>query len=92
LRCLLFGRFGGNPDYNVFQVGLVTRWTPFKNLTFSAEVMYFRLDQNFSGTAALTPSAPKPTAVYEFKDQDTVALNVRVQRSATSDPGRLTTL
>ena len=25
--------------------------------------------------------APKPTAVYEFKDQDTVALNVRVQRN-----------
>ena len=70
-----------NPDYNVYQVGLVTRWTPVKNLTFSAEVMYFRLDQNFSGTTVLTPSAPKPTAVYEFKDQDTVAVNVRVQRN-----------
>jgi hypothetical protein len=70
-----------NPDYNVFQVGVVTRWTPVKNLTFSAEVMYFRLDQNFAGTAALTPTAPKPTTFYEFKDQDTVALNVRVQRN-----------
>jgi hypothetical protein len=70
-----------NPDYNVFQVGVVTRWTPVKNLTFSAEVMYFRLDQNFAGTAALTPTAPKPTTFYEFKDQNTVALNVRVQRN-----------
>jgi hypothetical protein len=43
--------------------------------------MYFRLDQNFTGTAVLTPTAPKPTAVYEYKDQDTVALNVRVQRN-----------
>ena len=43
--------------------------------------MYTRLDQNFTGTAVLTPSAPKPTAVYQFKDQDTVTMNVRVQRN-----------
>ena len=87
--CLAYGRMAAgqgvtytcNPDYNVFQVGVVTRWTPVKNLTFSAEVMYFRLDQNFAGTAVLTPSAPKPATVYEFKDQNTVALNVRVQRN-----------
>jgi hypothetical protein len=87
--CLAYGRMAAgqgvnytcNPDYNVFQVGVVTRWTPVKNLTFSAEVMYFRLDQNFAGTAVLAPSAPKPVAVYEFKDQNTVALNVRVQRN-----------
>ncbi len=70
-----------NPDFNVYQVGLVTRWTPVKNLTFSAEVLYFKLDQKFTGSAVLTPTAPKPTAVYEYKDQDTVALNVRVQRN-----------
>ena len=28
-----------NPDFNVWQLGVVTRWTPVKNLTFSAEVM-----------------------------------------------------
>ena len=27
-----------NPDFNVSQLGVVTRWTPVKNLTFSAEV------------------------------------------------------
>jgi hypothetical protein len=73
--------FSCNPDYNVFQLGVVTRWTPVKNLTFSAEVQYFHLDQKFGGAATLTPSAPKPTAVYEYKDQDTVSLNVRVQRN-----------
>ena len=26
-----------NPDYNIAQVGVVTRWTPVKNLTFSAK-------------------------------------------------------
>jgi hypothetical protein len=40
--------FSCDPNFNVYQVGLVTRWTPVKNLTFSAEVQYFRLDQNFS--------------------------------------------
>src|SRR6266436_2435471 len=28
-----------NPNYDVSQLGVVTRWTPVKNLTFSAEVM-----------------------------------------------------
>jgi len=70
-----------NPDYNVAQVGLTTRWTPVKNLTFSAEVGAFFLDQKFTGAATLAATAPKPTTVYEFKDQSTVFLNVRAQRN-----------
>jgi hypothetical protein len=73
--------FSCNPNFNVYQIGFITRWTPVKNLTFSAEVMYTRLDQNFTGTSVLAPSAPKPTTVYEFKDQDTASFNVRVQRN-----------
>jgi Porin subfamily len=73
--------FSCNPDYAVYQVGAITRWTPVKNLTFSGEVMYTRLDQNFTGTATLTPSAPKPTTTYEFKNQNTVSFNVRAQRN-----------
>ncbi len=70
-----------NPDYNVAQVGVTTRWTPVKNLTFSAEVGAFFLDQKFTGAATLAAAAPKPTTVYEFKDQSTVFLNVRAQRN-----------
>jgi hypothetical protein len=70
-----------NPDFNVSQLGVVTRWTPVKNFTFSAEVMWFHLDQKFSGAATLAATAPKPTTTYEFKDQDTVAVSVRVQRN-----------
>jgi hypothetical protein len=70
-----------NPDFNISQLGVITRWTPVKNLTFSAEVMWTHLDQKFAGTATLVPTAPKPTAVYEFKDQDTVSFNVRAQRN-----------
>jgi hypothetical protein len=73
--------FSCNPDFNVFQVGAVTRWTPVKNLTFSAEVGFFQLDQKFTGTAVLAAAAPKPTTVYEFRNQNTEYLNVRVQRN-----------
>jgi hypothetical protein len=78
--------FSCNPDFNVYQLGLVTRWTPVKNLTFSAEVQYFHLDQKYSGAIATAggPGAPKPGGVgtfYEFKDQDTVSLNIRAQRN-----------
>jgi hypothetical protein len=73
--------FTCNPDFNVSQLGAVTRWTPVKNLTFSAEFQWFHLDQKFSGVATLGPSAPKPSTVYEFKDQDTYLLQVRAQRN-----------
>jgi len=73
--------FSCNPDFNVCQIGVVTRWTPVKNLTFSAEVQYFRLDQAFTGTNTLAAAAPKPTTVYEYKDQNTVSFNVRAQRN-----------
>ena len=70
-----------DPNFNVSQLGLVTRWTPVKNLTFSAEAQWFHLDQNFSGAAAFAANGPKPAAVYSFRDQDAYTLNVRVQRN-----------
>jgi hypothetical protein len=65
----------------VSQVGLNTRWTPVKNLTFTAEVDWFHLYQHMSGSSVFTPSAPQPTALYQFKDQNTVVGQVRVQRN-----------
>jgi hypothetical protein len=75
------GNYSCNPDFNIAQIGVVTRWTPVKNLTFSAEVGAFFLDQKMSGSSVFTATAPKPTALYEFKDQSTVFLNVRAQRN-----------
>jgi len=71
-----------NPDFNIAQIGMVTRWNPVKNLTFSAEVGAFFLDQKFTGTSNIAAgSAPKPATVYEFRDQSTVFVSVRVQRN-----------
>jgi hypothetical protein len=70
-----------NPNFNVSQLGLVTRWTPVKNLTFSAEAMWFHLDQMFTGSSTLTNMAPKPNAAYQYRDQDAYSFNMRVQRN-----------
>ncbi|WGS02276.1 porin [Bradyrhizobium sp. ISRA443] len=72
-----------NPDYNLAQIGVITRWTPVKNLTFSADVTYSHLDQKYAGTIAFPGSAAigKPAATYELKDQDTVMLLLRAQRN-----------
>jgi len=71
-----------DPNFNIAQIGTVTRWTPVKNLTFSGEVIYTYLDQRNSGTVAGSASNAKPGgATYEFKDQGTFTGAVRVQRT-----------
>jgi hypothetical protein len=70
-----------NPDYDISQLGFITRWTPVKNLTFSGDLTYTHLDQKYAGTVALPATAGKPAAVYEMKDQDTLLLLLRAQRN-----------
>jgi len=72
-----------NPDFNIAQVGLITRWTPVKGLTFSGDVTYSHLDQKYSGTvtAPTIAGVAKPAAVYQLKDQDTVSMLLRAQRN-----------
>jgi hypothetical protein len=70
-----------NPDFSVGQIGVVTRWTPVKNLTFSAETMYTMLHQKFSGTSTFGPGAPQPVQPFTFHDQSTLSFQVRAQRN-----------
>jgi hypothetical protein len=71
-----------DPNFVLSQVGFITRWTPVKNLTFSGELMWTHLDQKFDGfSRGFTPNAPQPVSTWNFRDQDTLALNVRVQRN-----------
>jgi hypothetical protein len=58
-----------------------SHWQPVRNLEFSAEVMWFHLELKFTGTAVLSPADPKPAVRSEFKDQDTVSLQLRAQRN-----------
>jgi hypothetical protein len=70
-----------NPNYTISMLGAVTRWTPVKNLTFSAEAIWTHLQTGFSGTAVLTPGAPQPIQAWTYHNQDTASFNVRVQRN-----------
>jgi hypothetical protein len=72
-----------NPDFNIAQLGFITRWTPVKGLTFSADVTWMALDQKHVGVIApgAVASTAKPAAVYELKDQNTVSLLLRAQRN-----------
>lgn len=79
------GIAGCNPDFNYAVVGVGTRWTPLKNLAFSAELAYTMLDQKYASgstvTLPLQSAIAKPGTVYELKDQNTLALLLRVQRN-----------
>ncbi|GLH75704.1 polymerase [Bradyrhizobium sp. SSBR45G] len=72
-----------NPDFNISTLGVITRWTPVKNLTFSADVAWTRLDQKFAGvaTAPAAAAVAKPATTYQLKDQDSVSLLLRAQRN-----------
>ena len=72
-----------NPDFNIVQAGIITRWTPVKNLTFSADFAWTRLDQKYAGTVVspLIAGPAKPAAVYELRDQDSFNFLVRAQRN-----------
>jgi len=73
-----------NPDSTLSEIGLITRWTPVKNLTLSFETVWWNLDQKFTGTAVMSNAQlgnVKPTATYSFKDQNGVVADVRFQRN-----------
>ena len=72
-----------NPDYNISQLGFITRWTPVKNLTFSADFTYTHLDQKYSGLtgAGANAAVAKPVGAYQLSDQDTYQLLIRAQRN-----------
>ena len=72
-----------DPGFTLSMVGFVTRWTPVKNLTFSAEVLYAYLKTNMSGTITGAPSSALPLAntTYTYGSNGTASLNLRVQRN-----------
>ena len=64
---------GIDPDWDISQLGLVTRWTPVKGLTFSGEVMYSYLTQNNTGLVLPTGQVAGDRGTWTF--------GVRAQRN-----------
>jgi Porin subfamily len=78
------GTAGCNPDFNYAVAGVVTRWTPVKKLTFSADVAYYMFDQRYASgstvTLPLQTTIAKPAAVYELKNQASLVMLLRAER------------
>jgi hypothetical protein len=75
-----------DPGFTLGQIGVTTRWTPVKNLTFSSEVMFSYLKTNMTGLAAGTTSSSFPvpggaTAIWQYGNVGQVNVNLRVQRN-----------
>jgi Porin subfamily len=81
-----------DPGFTMSEVGIVTRWTPVKDLTFSVEALYAFLQTKMQGSAtpvsaasgaATGPSSALPlaTTLYNFGNNGTASLNMRVQRN-----------
>jgi hypothetical protein len=71
-----------NPNYEIYQAGFITRWTPVKGLTFSGDVTWSHIEQHNQGLATFSSgTGAKPAALYEFKNQDNVLLPLRAQRN-----------
>lgn len=73
-----------NPDFNIWQIGTRTAWTPVKNLTLSGELTYTTLETSSTGgvvAAAGNAGAFKPAGNYQFKDQGMFSGQLRVRRT-----------
>ena len=67
------GLLACNPDFNISQIGLLTKWSPVKNLTFSGEVMYTYIDQKNVGVT--------PIGGFTLASEGTWTFGVRAQRN-----------
>ena len=71
-----------NPDYNIGQLGFITRWTPVKGLTFSADLTWSHIDTKMAGLITTSNAAiGKPLAAYDMKSEDNLLLLLRAQRN-----------
>jgi hypothetical protein len=78
----VFGHGVCNPNYEIFQAGVITRWTPVKGLTFSGDVTWQGIRQHNEGLLNLSSQAVgKPLALYELKNEQNVLLLLRAQRN-----------
>jgi hypothetical protein len=71
-----------DPNYNIGQLGFIVRWTPVKNLTFSADFVATHVHQESTGTVSAAAVAfAKPNAIYDLKDGNTYTALLRAQRN-----------
>ncbi|MDB5503092.1 MAG: putative Omp2b porin [Tardiphaga sp.] len=74
---------GGSMKFSSAQVGTKTAWQPVKDLTFSADFLYTRLDQNLVGTYTSTSAVSGAPSGRQFTlgDQNIYQLQLQALRS-----------
>jgi hypothetical protein len=71
-----------DPNYNIGQLGFIVRWTPVRNLTFSADFVATHVHQENVGTVSAPAAAfGKPAAIYDLRDGNTYTALLRAQRN-----------
>ncbi len=72
-----------NPNYNISQLGFITRWTPVKNLTFSGDFTWQHIQTKMAGLLSLPQnnSIGKPAALYNMSNGDGYTMLLRAQRN-----------
>jgi hypothetical protein len=71
-----------NPNYEIFQAGIITRWTPVKGLTFSGDVTWQGIRQHNEGLINFaSQTVGKPAGIYELRSEQNVLLLLRAQRN-----------
>ncbi|CAN5366132.1 porin [soil metagenome] len=71
----------GSMKFSTYQVGTKTAWQPVKDLTFSADFLYTRLDQNLTGTLTTTSVSGSPSRAFALGDQNVYQLQLQALRS-----------
>ena len=71
----------GSFDFAVAQIGTKTSWQPVKDLTFSAEFLYSRLEQNLNGIYVGNIPGKVNGTVYTLGNQNLYNGAVQVLRS-----------
>jgi hypothetical protein len=70
-----------DPNYQIAQAGIITRWTPVKNLTFSGDFTWQHLSQNYAGTVANGGTNGMPAGAYFVNNQNNYNFLFRAQRN-----------
>jgi hypothetical protein len=71
----------GDLKFSTYQVGTKTSWQPVKDLTFSADFLYTRLDQNLTGTLTTSGVSGATARTFTLGDQNVYQLQLQALRS-----------
>ena len=76
-----------DPGFNYWTVGMVSNWFPVAGFRLAVDVLYVRINTAFEGQLVTLSKATglRPTGVYTAKDQGSLSVVFRAQRSFATE-------